>query len=815
MSSLSAPTPPLGGTDAATAAEEAAPSIAPPLGRRGQLRGRADMVEDLVGVLTGATGEPGVWVLTGLGGCGKTSVALEVAQKAKDLRIKVWWVSAVEQPSLIAGMRAVARAAGAGQDDFQDRNLGDVLWERLTGLECRWLLVVDNADDLRMLARDTDGTGWLRPSTGGGMVLVTSRQQDPDAWGRWVKLRRVPTLSATDGAAVLTDLAPGAGPVQDAHALSKRLEGLPLALRLAGSYLAQAADAFPWDDTDTVTTFAGYQAALEPRFEASLFADGSTTNLEERNRRSITATWEMSLDLLAARGLPESRPLLRLLACFGESPMPYPVLLEPSVLARSPLFRGLPKPRLGQLLRALRDVGLLDFHDDVTNDGAVVRTAVLHILVRATNRTHGDIPERFDAYRSLLVELLNHAVKDLEPEDPKTWGVWQALAPHCPSPFDLPGHASHPLSPQELSRLTEPTRRAARYLRATGLYAQAAADYLAVLEQQRQILGDKDPDTLKTRYRLAHVQDLRGQLAQAAAEYRAVLEQQRQILGDAHPDTLATRHSLASVLEQEGQYAQAEREYRAVLGLRRQKLGEAHHETLTTRHSLAYVLEAQGHYDEAEKEFRAVIDHQQQALGPEHLGTLGTRHNLARLLQARGHYEAAEAELKTVLELRRHLLELRRHLLGEAHPDTLTTRHAHAYVLQALGRHDEAETEYRAVIDLQQQALGPEHPDTLGTRHNLARLLQARGQLPQAEAEYQAVFDLRRTVLSEAHPDTLGTRHAHAYVLQALGRHDEAEREYRAVIDLQQQALGPEHPDTLGTRHNLARLLEARDGQAP
>src|SRR6266536_1211796 len=806
MSSLSAPTPPLGGTDAATAAEEAAPSIAPPLGRRGQLRGRADMVEDLVGVLTGATGEPGVWVLTGLGGCGKTSVALEVAQKAKDLRIKVWWVSAVEQPSLIAGMRAVARAAGAGQDDFQDRNLGDVLWERLTGLECRWLLVIDNADDLRMLARDTDGTGWLRPSTGGGMVLVTSRQQDPDAWGRWVKLRRVPTLSATDGAAVLTDLAPGAGPVQDAHALSKRLEGLPLALRLAGSYLAQAADAFPWDDTDTVTTFAGYQAALEPRFEASLFADGSTTNLEERNRRSITATWEMSLDLLAARGLPESRPLLRLLACFGESPMPYPVLLEPSVLARSPLFRGLPKPRLGQLLRALRDVGLLDFHDDVTNDGAVVRTAVLHILVRATNRTHGDIPERFDAYRSLLVELLNHAVKDLEPEDPKTWGVWQALAPHCPSPFDLPGHASHPLSPQELSRLTEPTRRAARYLRATGLYAQAAADYLAVLEQQRQILGDKDPDTLKTRYRLAHVQDLRGQLAQAAAEYRAVLEQQRQILGDAHPDTLATRHSLASVLEQEGQYAQAEREYRAVLGLRRQKLGEAHHETLTTRHS----LEAGGRHHEAEAETRAgaALQPHAQALGETHRDTLGTRHNLARLLEARGHYEAAEAELKTVLELRRHLL-------GEAHPDTLTTRHAHAYVLQALGRHDEAETEYRAVIDLHHQARGPEHPDTLGTRHNLARLLQARGQLPQAEAEYQAVFDLRRTVLSEAHPDTLGTRHAHAYVLQALGRHDEAEREYRAVIDLQRQARGPEHPDPLGPRHNLARLLEARDGQAP
>jgi hypothetical protein len=98
---------------------------------------------------------------------------------------------------------------------------------------------------------------------------------------------------------------------------------LPLALSLAGSYL-EAKNASPWSAATpgSVTTFAAFRAALDKRFESSLFASTSTMDRDERRRRSdITTTWELSLDLLARRGVPEARLLLRLLACFGEAPI--------------------------------------------------------------------------------------------------------------------------------------------------------------------------------------------------------------------------------------------------------------------------------------------------------------------------------------------------------------------------------------------------------------------------------------------------------------------------------------------------------------
>ena len=80
---------------------ETALSIAPPLGQRDQrfpLRGRDSLVEELAGLLLAGQHRAGppVRVLHGLGGCGKTSIALEVASQACSRGIDTWWVPAAE-----------------------------------------------------------------------------------------------------------------------------------------------------------------------------------------------------------------------------------------------------------------------------------------------------------------------------------------------------------------------------------------------------------------------------------------------------------------------------------------------------------------------------------------------------------------------------------------------------------------------------------------------------------------------------------------------------------------------------------------------
>jgi hypothetical protein len=136
------------------------------------VRGRDEVLGEL------AAAGPGVDVVCGLGGCGKTRVALEAAIRAQADGAEVWWVPAADQGVLEAGMRALGRRLGLGDRDVEHGDAADRVWRALSRLDSRWLLVVDNADEPHVLAGAgasvAEGRGWLRPVTAGaGRVLVT------------------------------------------------------------------------------------------------------------------------------------------------------------------------------------------------------------------------------------------------------------------------------------------------------------------------------------------------------------------------------------------------------------------------------------------------------------------------------------------------------------------------------------------------------------------------------------------------------------------------------------------------------------------
>ena len=164
--------------------------------------------------------------------------------------------------------------------------------------------MINNVDDVDALqvkgSSASDGTGWLRP-TKSGLIVVTSRVADPGVWGWHGQLHSVSCLDERDGARMLQALAPHAGSEQEAMALSHRLGGLPLALHHAGSYLAS-----PFTPEHS---FAAYRTALDKRFAQMLGGNSDS-------RSVVTTAWEISLDALAIGGKPQARPLLRVLSCF-------------------------------------------------------------------------------------------------------------------------------------------------------------------------------------------------------------------------------------------------------------------------------------------------------------------------------------------------------------------------------------------------------------------------------------------------------------------------------------------------------------------
>jgi tetratricopeptide (TPR) repeat protein len=744
-----------GGTRAAV---EAAVSISLPAGRRDErfpLRGREQLLNDLESVGQG----PGVRVVHGMGGSGKTSLALEVAWRAQRRGVEVWWVTAADADRLGAGMRALGRRLGVADEELHHGEAADLLWHRLSVLRRDWLLVIDNADEQQALAgpgeRIADGTGWLRPvDSAAGMVLVTSRDGRAASWGPWCRLHRLGMLTGVDAGRVIADHAARyhqeLGGDAEARELADRLGRLPLALRIAGSFLAESAAIPPaFTSQEQVRSYRQYRQLIEDGQVDIAFPAADTGDLTaDQARGLIRRTWDLTLDLLEARRMPEARRLLQLLACLANAPIPHELLLHPPTLANSPEFTGLTGPRLWQVLLALAGFGLIDVTAARDGAPALIR---LHPLVRDTSRPGpgGDYSER--AYLALAAVLLHRAAASEDvgsPDDPAKWPIWQVLVPHALHVFQrLSGDAASPM--HEVVSATYAASRVAQYQAQRGLSVAAEATQQAVLAVRQQALGANHPDTINARYEIAEAIRMQGDYARAIAAHRDVLEAQRRILGPEHPDTLVTQHNVAAVMSFQGHYAQAEAEYRHVLGVEIRVLGPDHPNVLSTQHEIARMIGEQGNYADAETRFRNVLTRNLRVRGPEHPATLVTRSQIARMVAAQGDYARAEAELRDVFGAQLTVL-------GPDHPRTLWTRHEIARMMAAQGDHAGAEEEYRDVLAHRLRLL-PYHPDTLSTRHEIARMIAAQGDQPRAEAEFLDVLAAKTRALGPNHPSTLLT----------------------------------------------------------
>jgi CRP-like cAMP-binding protein/tetratricopeptide (TPR) repeat protein len=801
------------------------------------------------------------FVITGMGGLGKSTVALTAARMARERGHRVWWVRAADPASLTSGMLEVLRELGAPQSVIAPvregaRTASARAWEFLSGEHAagqRWLLVFDGADDPGVLAgpdetTPADGTGWLRPGPA-GMVIVTSRNRDPQVWGSWVALRELRPLDDEAGAEVLRDLAPQ---VPDPHgdqarSLARRLGGLPLALHLAGSYLGSSVARW--------STFAGYHQALDGIELPEALGDLDEPGADSRD--TIRRTWDLSLDALSAGGRPQARPLLLVLSCFAPAtPIPAWLLHLPPLVS---LLAGSAPPAAGAGASPAAGTGDQDAERRIVDDGlqglastglieasgrgraAGLHAIAVHPVVADVNRSRLSTLPAADraAVQDTAVAQLTQAAGGLDVASPGSWPAWRLLTVHMSAAIDLLADtlggavlarllavaatgtqallASGRLAAAE--RLAQDSVAAAAFLgrddpaamtaRASlagtllrrGRSGEAEAFYRELLADRSRILGDDHPDTLVTRHNLAAAIGWQGRYGEAEQLYRRVLADDDRLLGAEHPSTLSARNHLAALIGSQGRYAEAEDLARQVLADQRRLLGDEHPDALATRQNLAEITGRRGRYAEAERMYREVLEQRRQVLGGHHPDTLSTRHNLARMIGLQGRY--AEAE-----QLCYRVLEDQRRLLGEDHPDNLATRHRLAQMLTMQGRYADAEPIFRQVLQARRERLGDDHPDTLATGHRLARLMGRRGRYAEAIQMASQVLGGRRTVLGDEHPDTLAARETLAWLMGLRGKLGEAEEICRGVLADRTRILGDDHPDTLTTMDTLAWLTE-------
>ncbi|GAA0390263.1 hypothetical protein GCM10009530_46870 [Microbispora corallina] len=769
--------------------------------RNAAFTGRGELLDMLRAQLVG--GNPAVVLpqaLYGLGGVGKTQVALEYAHRFMADYDLVWWISSEDRDRINAAFEELGRQLHMplGEDIAEAVNAVKEALRRGEEPYSRWLLIFDNAGDPDDLRDYFPG--------GSGHILVTSRNQ---AWSAVASPLEVNVFSQAESLEHLSRRVPGLDE-EDAIRIAGALGNLPLAVEQAAAWLAESG-----------MSAAAFLEELEAE-TARVLQLGAPSEYPH----PVAVTWNVSLAKLRDSS-PASVRLLQLCAFFAPEPISMQLLYSDEMQQALVPYDDALREKL-VLGRVIREVGryALAKVDQGNN------TIQVHRLVQAVIRSQMTEDQQDETCHEVHHILVGARPRQGDVDDPDNWVrydiIWQHLGP---------SRARECKEEETRQLLTDRVR----YLWKRGDFeaARELGDFLA--DYWERNFGTEDRQRLHLLFNIANVKRSQGDYDEAASLDEWVLGMQRRVVGENHPHTLLTSGGLAADYRALGRYEESLEMDRVTYDRWKNLFGEDHPRTLAAANNLALCYRLVGDGFSARDLDQDTLAKRTRVLGPNHPYTLFSAAHLARDLREIGRYRESVDLLRTTLQ---HYREA----LGENFVDTLRTAKSLAVSLRRAGEQHEAwqlakETDDRyqqryagtpdalaarlevaccmsalddktgarelagEIVDMYRGSLGPDHPGTLIAVNNLATYKRGTGDVDEARQDAQVVVDGLSSRLGENHPVTLAAAINLVNCLADVGEFAPAELLARATLERLHRKLGVEHPDALACEANLAVIL--------
>jgi tetratricopeptide (TPR) repeat protein len=755
--------------------------------------------------------------ISGLGGIGKTQIALEYAYRYRNDYHAIFWLKGDTPEGLLTDFMQLASMFNLPERNEADQHTVITAIKYALSQTPQWLLIIDNLDTFEQLDD-------LIPTQGQGDILITTHRQ---AIGAIARLNKVHTMPLDEGTLFLLrranviaqdsslDTLP-ATVVEDARDICRRVDGLPLALDQAGAYIEETQIGVP----GYIALYEKHETALLK--QRSKFVTGHPTSIATTLSLCIAHVKQHDpafLDLLSFCAFlhPDAIPIE--IFSIGSSD------LGPSLQA---LLSN--EFALNNALGTLLDLSLLHRNSDM---GTISIHRLVQVILR--DKMQADT-QRLWAERAIKVLCRLFPEAEL--------GVWQQCQqylPHALAAADLISRWD--LSSPEAAQLLYLT---SRYLYDISSYADARKLCEQAYLIDEQIHGNQHAETARTLHCLGNIDESLGDYTHAQHHYEQAMTIGEHVWGLEHPDTARLLNDVGEHFQTLGQFSLAEDYYRRAYAIRQKIFGLEHPETANSLNNIAGICEEQGRHVEAEPLYEQALLLRERLRGPNHIDTAENFSNIARFYRVVGKYSQAQpfyqratlayeealgpehprvatccnnfavfriamGQYAQAEELLTRTLEIRTKLLGPHHPDTAGSWNHLARVYCKQGRYEQAKILYKQALNVCEQKLGRQHPSTTSILINTSEFYLLQGDTTKAET---ILVEALTSITKEQGPRQLQAASAHnllGEVYLARAEYERAERSLTEALVIRQEVLGKTHPEMAMSLKSLGDLAFVRN----
>lgn len=467
-----------------------------PHNRNPNFTGREEHLTKMKAALN--SGEPAALTqaIHGLGGVGKTQLALEYAYRSVAEYDIVWWIRSEEHTTMAADYSSLAEELDLPEKDATDQQvIIKAVKHRMEQIP-KWLLVFDNAKDPAEVRK-------YIPQGETGHVLITSRNP---SWRGIATPLDVRVLKREESVDFLLKRT-GYTDADAAGALAEALGDLPLALEQAGAYMEVKGRTL----LDYLNLFTVHKNKLLNRARPS-------TDYPD----TVATTWELAFDEILQISAPGA-DLLNLCAFLAPDDIPIELLNSGVQFLPESLAAVAADPlTFDDAVDPLRRYSLIEI---------TAETISVHRLVQAVTRDRLDGDEK-KKWAEAAIRIVNEAFP-FDSDDVKTWPVCSRLLPHA---LASAGHA------ETLDVALDST---GRLLNQIGIYLRGRAQFTDAKEMHQRALaigeavyGPDHPTVAIDVSNLGGVLESLGDFEGAKKNYERALEIFGKYLGKEHPNTL-------------------------------------------------------------------------------------------------------------------------------------------------------------------------------------------------------------------------------------------------------------------------------------